>query len=218
MFRLALHIVGDCIQLPMFCSMTGIQKLEFLAKRAHLIRARDLDQIGVPRSDLRRAVDQNILTRVARGVYRFTDSEPDAHEAIVEACIRIPQGVLCLLTALNFHNLTTQAPPDVWVAIDVKARKPQIDYPPLRIVRFSGIALEKGIERHACPSGELRVYCAAKTVADCFKFRNKIGVDVAVDALRDFIRKNTGTIDELWHYAKTCRVATVMRPYMESVT
>ncbi|MBT5927318.1 MAG: transcriptional regulator [Verrucomicrobia bacterium] len=197
--------------------MTGQQKLEALARRKHLIRARDLESAGIARSELRRAVDRNILTYVSRGVYRFASAEPTAHDVMIEACLRVPQGVVCLLSALNFHQLGTQAPHLVWMAIDVKARKPQSSDLPLKIVRFSGIALTDGIETHQTAAGDIRVYCAAKTVADCFKYRNKTGLDVALEALRDYIQNRTGTIDEIWKYAKVCRVSKVMRPYLEAM-
>lgn len=197
--------------------MTGQQKLEALGRRKHLIRARDLESAGIARSELRQAVDRNILTYVSRGVYRFASAEPTAHDVMIEACLRVPQGVVCLLSALNFHQLGTQAPHQIWMAIDVKARKPQPSDLSLKIVRFSGIALRDGIETHQSAAGEIRVYCAAKTVADCFKYRNKTGLDVALEALRDYIQNRTGTIDEIWKYAKVCRVSNIMRPYLEAM-
>ena len=197
--------------------MTGQQKLEALARRKLLIRARDLEPAGIARSELRRAMDRNILTYVSRGVYRFANAEPTAHDVMIEACLRVPQGVVCLLSSLNFHELGTQSPHQIWMAIDVKARKPPSSDLPLKIVRFSGIALADGVETHQTAAGEIRVYCAAKTVADCFKYRNKTGLDVALEALRDYIHNRTGTIDEIWKYAKVCRVSKVMRPYLEAM-
>ena len=182
-----------------------------------MIRARDLESAGIARSELRRAVDRNILTHVSRGIYRIASAEPEALDVITEACLRVPQGVVCLLSALNFHQLGTQAPHQIWMAINVKARKPQSSDIPLKIVRFSGIALKDGIETHQTAAGEIRVYCAAKTVADCFKYRNKTGLDVALEALRSYIQTREGTIDEIWKYAKVCRVAKVMRPYLEAM-
>ena len=126
--------------------------------------------------------------------------------------------MVCLLSALQFHELTTQAPFEVWLAIGEKARLPKVDYPPLRVVRFSGAALEDGIEEDRIEGVMVKVYAPAKTVADCFKYRNKIGLDVALEALRDCWAKRRATMDELWQAAKTCRVANVMRPYLESIT
>jgi predicted transcriptional regulator of viral defense system len=124
--------------------------------------------------------------------------------------------VICLLSALQFHDLTTQAPFEVWMAIDVRARRPRGKAPPLRIVRFSGKALTAGVETHRIEGVRVRVYGPAKTVADCFKYRNKIGLDVALEALRDYRRAHPGGLDELWKFAQICRVANVMRPYLEA--
>jgi predicted transcriptional regulator of viral defense system len=124
--------------------------------------------------------------------------------------------VICLLSALQFHDLTTQAPFEVWMAIDVRARRPRGTTPPLRIVRFSGRALTEGVEVHEIEGVRVRVYGPAKTVADCFKYRNKIGLDVALEALRDYRRQHPAGMDELWHFAHTCRVSNVMRPYLEA--
>ena len=132
------------------------------------------------------------------------------------ACKLVPRGVICLLSALQFHDLTTQAPFEVWMAIDVRARRPRRKTPPLRIVRFSGEALTAGVETHKVEGVPVRVYGPAKTVADCFKYRNKIGLDVALEALRDYRREHPGGMDELWHFARICRVANVMRPYLEA--
>jgi len=128
-----------------------------------------------------------------------------------------PHGVVCLLSALRFHSLTTQSPAEVWLAIGSKVWRPKVDYPRLRICRFSARALEAGVEEHAVDGVIVRVTNPAKTVADCFKYRNKIGLDVALEALRDCRRQRSCSNDELWHYATICRVANVMRPYMEAV-
>ena len=129
----------------------------------------------------------------------------------------MPGGVFCLLTALRFHELTTQAPAEVWIALAEKARKPKLDYPRLRVARFSGSALTEGIETHRLEGVKVRVYSAAKTVADCFKYRNKIGIDVAVEALRDFSRRHRGGATELARYARICRVTRVMQSYLDAI-
>jgi predicted transcriptional regulator of viral defense system len=129
----------------------------------------------------------------------------------------VPSGVVCLLSALRLHGLTTQAPFEVWMALDTKAWLPKVDHPPLRFVRFSGAALREGVQRKKIEGVEVRFYSPAKTVADCFKYRNKIGLDVALEALRECRRQKRATADELWHFARVCRVANVMRPYMEAV-
>ena len=132
------------------------------------------------------------------------------------AAKRVPRGVICLLSALRFHGLTTQDPHEVWIAIDLKARKPSVQSPALRVVRFSGRSLVEGVEESEIEGVRVRVYSAAKTVADCFKYRHKIGIDVAIEALRDSVRTRETTLAEIHRYAKVCRVANVMRPYLES--
>ena len=146
------------------------------------------------------------------------DARPTENQSLVEACKRVPRGVVCLLSALQFHGLTTQAPFEVWMAVGVRAWAPRVDYPPLRIVRFSGSALTGGVEERRIGGVPIRVYGPAKTVADCFKFRNKVGLDVALEALRDCRRRRKATMDELWRAARVCRMTNVMRPYLESLT
>lgn len=182
-----------------------------------MLRPRDLDAYSVPREYLRRLTAKGLLEKVGRGLYSLPNAEVGELHSIAEASKRVPRGVICLLSALRFHGLTTQNPFLVWMAIDVDARAPKPDGVPLRIVRFSGPALDSFIENHNIEGVEVKVYCAAKTVADCFKFRNKIGLDVAIEALRDCWRQRKATMDEIWAAAKVCRVTTIMRPYMESL-
>jgi predicted transcriptional regulator of viral defense system len=130
----------------------------------------------------------------------------------------VPGGVVCLLSALRFHGLTTQQPADVWLALPEKARRPRLDYPRLRVARFSGAALSEGVETHRIEGVNVRVYSAAKTVADCFKYRNKIGIDVAVEALKDFARTRRGGANDLARAARACRVSRVMQPYLDAIT
>jgi predicted transcriptional regulator of viral defense system len=188
-----------------------------LTRKAGVLRPRDLDAEGVPREYLGRLLEKGLLERPGRGIYTLAGLKPTPHHTLAEASKRVPHGTICLLSALQFHGLTTQAPFEVWLAIAEKARLPKVDYPPLRIVRFSGIALERDVEEHRIEGVTVKVYAAAKTVADCFKYRNKIGLDVALEALRDCWKKRRATMDELWRAAKTCRVANVMRPYLESL-
>lgn len=183
-----------------------------------VLRPRDLEAIGISGVYLNKLHAEGLLERLSRGLYALADAEPTEHRTLAEASKRVPQGVVCLLSALRFHDLTTQAPFEVWLAIDEKARLPHVDYPPLRIVRFSGEALNFGVEEHQLDGVKLHVYSPAKTVADCFKYRNKIGLDVAIEALRDCIQQRKATLDELWTAAKVCRMSKVMRPYLEAVT
>jgi predicted transcriptional regulator of viral defense system len=186
-----------------------------LARRHGILRPRDLGAARIPRSYLRRLVKRRVLERTGRGLYRLAGDEIDEHHSMAEACKRVPHGVVCLLSALRFHDLTTQAPFEVWMAIDVKARAPKADHPPLRIVRMSGDARTKGIEEHRVEGVTVKVYSVAKTVADCFKYRNKIGLDVALEALREY-RRVRGSMDDLGRMAVVCRMANVIRPYIEA--
>ena len=209
----------------MFCNILVImttqtaqtERVLELVKEMGVLRARDLNPYGIPRTHLSRLCAAGKLQRIARGLYALPDSEITEHHTLVEACKRVPKGVVCLLSALQYHDITTQAPFEVWLAIGEKAWKPRIDYPPLRIVRFSQATLNTGVEEHQIEGVPVRVFAPAKTVADCFKYRNKIGLDVAIESLRECLRSRHCTVDDLWHYAKICRVQNVMRPYLESL-
>lgn len=193
------------------------QNILDLAAERGLIRPRDLTERGLPTVALTRLVRQGRLQRVGRGLYSLPDRPVSEHNALAEVARKHPQAIVCLLSALRFHDLTTQSPFEVWLAIPNKARTPKMDYPPLRIVRFSGAALTDGVEEYAIDGVPVRVTSVARTVADCFKFRNKIGLDVALEALQEAWRAKRVSMDELWRYATLCRVTNVMRPYMESL-
>ena len=197
---------------------TTNDRLIELVRSQGLLRPCDLTAQGIPRVSLTRAVRRGQLERVGRGLYGLPDRQVSEHGALAEVARRVPKGVVCLLMALRYHGLTTQAPFEVWLAIDNKALAPRLDYPRLRIVRFSGTALTEGIEAHVVDGVTVRVTGVAKTVADCFKYRHKIGLDVALEALREAWHAKRTTGDQLWHYAKVCRVANVMRPYLESLS
>lgn len=191
-------------------------KILRIIRKAGVLRPRDMDAYGVPRKYLNLLYQKGLLNRVARGVYVHVDADATENRTLAEVCKRVPAGVVCLLSALQFHNLTTQMPYQVWLAIDRKAWLPREPRLPIKIVRFSGPALETGIENHTIEGVPVRVYDPAKTVADCFKYRNKIGLDVALEALRECRRHRKCTNDQLWQYAKVCRVARVMKPYLEA--
>jgi predicted transcriptional regulator of viral defense system len=197
---------------------TSHQNILDLAAERGLIRPRDLTERGLPTVALTRLVRQGRLQRVGRGLYALPDRPVSEHNALAEVARKHPQAIVCLLSALRFHDLTTQSPFEVWLAIPNKARAPKMDYPPLRIVRFSGAALTRGVEDHVIDGVPVRVTSVARTVADCFKFRNKIGLDVALESLQEAWRAKHASMDELWRYATLCRVANVMRPYMESLS
>jgi len=180
-------------------------------------RSRELEALGVPRALLSRLAAAGELQRLARGLYALPDFQGTKHSALLAVAKRAPHAVFCLLTALRLHELTTQAPFEVWIAIGNKEHAPRLDYPPLRIVRFSSESLAAGVETRRVEGARVRVTSAAKTVADCFKFRNKIGLDLAIEALREARRAKKAGADELWRYARINRVANVMRPYLEAV-
>jgi len=188
-----------------------------LAKSKGMLRPRDLQAHAIPREYLRRLTDKGLLDKVGRGLYTLPGVEISEMHSLVEAVKRVPRGVVCLLSALRYHDLTTQNPFQVWLAIDVDARAPKTDIVPLRIVRFSGDALNSFIEEHNIEGVPVRVYSPAKTVVDCFKYRNKIGLDVAIEALKDCWKQRKATIDEIWAAANICRVTTIIRPYLESI-
>lgn len=198
-------------------AQTAEAKVLDLARERGVLRPRDLARADLPADYLWRLYRKEKLERVGRGLYALPGADLTEHHTLAEAALRVPHGVICLLSALRFHDLTTQSPYEVWMAIDVKARRPKEEIIPLRIVRFSGEALTAGVEQHGVEGVSVKVYNPAKTVADCFKYRNKIGLDVALEALRDCWRKRLATADELWRYAEVCRVARVMRPYLESL-
>jgi len=158
------------------------------------------------------------IERVGRGLYRLAGASVSEHHTLAQVGKRLPSGIICLLSALSFHGFTTQAPSEVWVALDRKAWLPAASDLPVRIVRFSGAGLRQGHRSHLIEGVSVRVTTSAKTVADCFKYRNKIGGDVALEALREGWRERRFTMDELWQAARLCRVANVMRPYLETLT
>ena len=193
------------------------QRVLRLVRRLGIVRPRDLRAHGLPGEALWRLARRGIVEQHSRGVYAHADHEFTEHHSLAEASKRVPQGVICLLSALRAHDLTTQLPHEVWIAIDRKARLPKSGAAKLRVVRFSGKALTEGVERRTIEGVTVPIYNIAKTVADCFKYRNKIGLDVALEALREAWRERRATSQGLWKYAEVCRVANVMRPYLESL-
>lgn len=220
--RQPIQSVGTCSILPTFCTMppmahsTSQHPLQTIRDRG-VVRSRDLTALGISRNRLRQLVAAGELRRVARGVYVTPDHDLTEKHSLAVACTLVPHGVVCLLSALVFHGLTVQNPWEVWLAIDPKARKPAQNSPPIRVVRFSGQALTHGVETHSIEGATVKVYSVAKTVADLFKYRNKVGLDVALEALREAIRTRRTTMDDVLRAAKVCRVAKVMRPYLEGL-
>jgi predicted transcriptional regulator of viral defense system len=188
-----------------------------LIEKMGLARPRELEAHGVSRAQLSRLVKEGLVLRRARGIYVAARHAPTAAHTLAQVAKRVPDAVFCLFTALRFHDLTTQAAAEVWIALPEKARRPRLDHPRLRVARFSGPALTEGVEPHRVEGVVIRVYSAAKTVADCFKYRNKVGIDVAVEALRDFGRKHRGGANDLARFARICRVSRVMQPYLDAI-
>lgn len=182
-----------------------------------IVRPRDIEAIGIPREYLLRLHGQGKLNRTGRGIYTLPDAAVTERHTYAEVAKRVPEAVLCLLSALAFHEITTQSPASVWIALGKGARKPAIVSPSLRVIRLTEPSLSEGIEKQSVEGVTVRVYSAAKTVADCFKFRNKIGLDIAIEALKDCLRQKKATVNEIYCYAKICRVSNVIRPYMEAL-
>jgi predicted transcriptional regulator of viral defense system len=189
-----------------------------LARQEGLLRPRDLQAHGLSREYLHRLTEQGLLVQAERGLYLLPDAPLTEYHSLAEVAKRVPQGVICLLSALEFHDLTTQAPFQVWLAIDPKGYRPRFTYPPLRLVRFSGQALTSGIERHLIEGVLVKITTPAKTVADCFKYRHKVGLEVALEALRETWRARRATMGELLEAAGVCRVQAAMRPYLEELS
>lgn len=196
---------------------TQTQRVLELASQRGLLRASHLQELGIARVVLSRLTASGQLERVGRGVYRLPERQGAEHESLATIAVKVPQAVFCLLTALQIHELTTQLPRQVWIAMPQGSHAPKMVYPPVKMVQFSGEAYAQGIEVVRADQVELRVYGVAKTIADCFKHRNKVGLDVAIEALKEALAANKTNANDLWRFAKICRVANVMRPYLEAL-
>ena len=187
-----------------------------LARSHPILTSREASRSGIHSQVLTRLVADGVLERVGHGRYRLPDAPRTEHHGLALAGAAVPKGVICLLSALAFHGIGTQVPSRVWIAIDRRARAPTTDWPSMRIVRFGGKALTSGVEVHDLEGVTVRLFSPAKTVADLFKYRNKIGLDVALESLREVWRTKQASVDEIIHYARICRVERVMRPYLEA--
>jgi predicted transcriptional regulator of viral defense system len=194
-----------------------VNRILEITRSSGIVSTGEVRAQGIHHEYLRQLCEEGKLMRIGRGRYMLPDAEVTAHHGLAEVAKAVPKGVICLLSALRFHQIGTQAPHEVWIAIDRRAALPRVNRPKMRIVRFSGKALTEGVDEHNVEGLPVRIYTPAKTVADCFKYRNKIGLDVALEALREVIRGRKCTTDELWQYAKVCRVTKTMRPYMEAI-
>jgi predicted transcriptional regulator of viral defense system len=196
----------------------AIQKaLKSFEKRGGMLRMAEAVRLGIHRNTLYRMVEENLVERISRGLYRLADAEPLGNPDLVTVAAKVPDGVICLISALAFHNLTTQIPHEVYLAIARNSEPPRIDYPPIRTFRFSGKAFTAGIERPLVDGIRVPIYCREKTIADCFKFRNQIGLDTALEAIKFYKDQPQRNVGSLLDYASVCRVSKVIRPYLEAI-
>ena len=193
------------------------QQVIDLVQALPVVRPKDLTEHSLPKDYLYILAQEGVIERVARGLYQWPNKDLGRHQSLAEVCKIAPKVVIALLSALNYHNITTQNPHQVWLAIDRKGWRPEISYPPVRFVTMSSESLQAGVESHSIEGVPVKVFSPAKTVVDCFKFRNKVGLDVALEALREGWSKRKFTMDELLGYAEICRVKKVMQPYLESL-
>lgn len=194
------------------------EKLVLALEKRGVLKTQEILALGISKEYLRKLHHKGIVEKVAHGFYVLPGSGYSTLQSMAEVARQIPKGIICLLSALRFHGFTTQNPFEVWIAIDRRAWKSQITgTTKIRFMRFSGKSLISGIQVKKVDKVEVKVYSPAKTVADCFKYRNKIGLEVALEALREGWREKMFTTDELWEYAQICRVHKVMQPYLESL-
>lgn len=186
-------------------------------KSKNIVRPSDLVQLGLPRDYLYQLSKDQVLQRIGRGMYQWPQTEVSSHQSLIEAVKQAPNAVVALISALSYHNLTTQNPHEVWLAIDRKGRRPKIEYPPVRFVTMAKPLLQESVDEHVIGGVVVKVFTPARTVADCFKYRNKIGLDVALEALREGWHEKRFTMDELVKNAEMLRVKKVMQPYIESL-
>ncbi len=195
------------------------RRLLKIAKRDGRLTAADARAAGVPLVYLSRLVKTGAIEKVSRGVYQSTQASNEGpHAGLVLVALRTPNAVISLLSALAYHGLTTQSPSEVWVTVGLRSRSPKLEWPLLRVTRLGGAAFASGVERHLIDGVEVPIYSAAKTVADLFKFRGKVGLDVALEALQAYRRHRRGGMDELHRMSKICRVDRVMQPYLEAMS
>ncbi|NEJ20683.1 transcriptional regulator [Rhizobium leguminosarum] len=198
-----------------FTTAQRLRALDLLKARG-MLRLKDFVAEGIGPETLARLVREEAVVRPARGLYQLPDTQAEAAHALAEAAVLVPKGVVCLTSALQYHELTLQMPSAVWMAIDRTAWRPKIDYPLIKFVRFKGSALTEGVERHRIEGVEVPITNPARSIVDCFRYRAKVGLDVAMEGLREGLRRRKTTSDDLWTYAKEARIWSIMRPYVEA--
>jgi predicted transcriptional regulator of viral defense system len=186
-------------------------------KQGGILKTKEAIRVGIHPRTLYEMLNAGVLERLNRGLYRLADLPPLGNPDLVSVSLKVPHGVICLISALHYHDITTQIPHEIYLALERGTEPPRLDHPPIRIFWFTGRAFAEGVEMHKIDGIPTHIYSPEKTVVDCFKYRNKIGLDVAIEALRECWRNRRCTMDQLWYYAKICRVTNVMRPYLESV-
>ena len=191
--------------------------LDVFRENGGVMSTKDILQSGIHRRTLYAMRDTGLLETISRGRYRLAGLPPLSNPDLTTVALRVPRGVICLLSALSFHELTTQVPHEVYIALSRGSEEPRIDFPPIRVFKFSELAFTEGVKTYEVDGVPVQVYSPAKTVADCFKFRNKIGMDVAIEALKLYRKEPGFNVEELMHFARVCRVENVMRPYVEAL-
>jgi predicted transcriptional regulator of viral defense system len=182
-----------------------------------VLRTMEALELGVHPRTLYAMRDAGMLEQLGRGLFRLSELPPLGNPDLVAVGLRVPEGVICLISALAVHEITTQIPHEVHIALRRGAETPRLEHPPVRVFWFTGTAFDEGIETRELDGVAIRVYGAAKTVADCFKYRNKLGLDVALEALKLYLKRRAGSVDDLVRFASVCRVEKVMRPYVEAL-
>lgn len=215
--------VGILDNLPAFLYHSRMESardraIEIIRKNGGLIRTHEALTHGIHRRTLYGMRDEGTIIPISRGLFQLVDLDIPAQVDIVEVSKKAPNSIICLISALAFHELTTQTPHYVWLAVDRKARKPKIDYPPVRVFFFSGDAFNRGVETHRIMEHDIRVYNASKTVIDCFKWREVVGLDVAIEAAREYLKRQDSSPSSLMEYAKVCKVEKTVRPYLQAMT
>src|ERR1700733_3990697 len=188
-----------------------------LLKSRGMLRLKNFVAEGIGPETLARLVREEAVVRPARGLYQLPDARVEAAHSLAEAAVLVPKGVICLISALQYHELTLQMSAAVWMAIERTAWRPKIDFPGIRFVRFPGSDLTDGVVRHLIEGVDVPITSPARTIVDCFRYRGKIGLDVAMEGLREGLRRRRCTPDELWRYARKARAWSVMRPYVEAL-
>lgn len=192
--------------------------IQLFKRRGGVLRTSDILAENVHPRTLYKMRDQGILTQLERGIYKLKDSQPLSNPDFAVIAARIPSAKICLVSALDFHDMTQEIPHKVHIAISRTQRDPKLDHPPLEVYRFAGESLKNGIEEHDIDGLTIQIYNPAKTIADCFKFRNQIGKEIAMEALKNGIRQGKASYKDILKYAKICRVENVMKPYLEAIS